>query len=234
MDDAPAAAPPPEGVPVPPTPLPVQPLSPPPLIAASTSCSVCCQQQRYNPLPSTSSGTVEDVEDGSEDGVGGGSGEKGTAGGFNRNFLRCLVLLLPVAVPVVVYVRDVDATRRVFLFAFVLFLVLVFSCVTLAVVRSRSKSGNDEEDPAPSTRALSFPRLHRPHYLDRAVPYWTVGQHVHYQPAAQLSPSSCRTGGHRVTPILLDDPPSYLDALKCPLANTRALETPPPSYEAVS
>lgn len=195
------------------------------------------QQQQQPPSPGGGPGGGGDEEEA-------GGGEGGAAEGqeksepvvFNRNFLRCLVLLLPVSVPVVVYVRDADSTRRFFLFAFALFLLLMFSCVTVALVRSRSAAhaSDDEEEAAPragrpSSRGLPFLRA-MPYRVAARVPprypgYRWAGRH-------QLSAARCAALAAE------DPPPCYLDALRCPLAQThkggRDTETPPPPYDAIS
>lgn len=190
------------------------------------------QQQQQPPSPDGGGTADED-----EAGGGGAEGqEKSEPVVFNRNFLRCLVLLLPVSVPVVVYVRDADSTRRFFLFAFALFLLVMFSCVTVALVRSRSaaQASDDEEEAAPragrpSSRGLPFLRA-MPYRVAARVPPRYPG--YRWAGRQQLSAARCAALAAE------DPPPCYLDALRCPLAQThkgaRDTETPPPPYDAIS
>lgn len=71
----------------------------------------------------------------------------------------------------------------------------------------------------------------------RAMPYRMSQSRPHRNqyPEYRLAGTQLSPGGGRC--LTADDPPCYLDALKCPLAQThkaRDVETPPPSYEAVS
>lgn len=194
------------------------------------------QQQQQPPSPGGGSGGTGDEEEASGGGEGAEGEEKSEPVVFNRNFLRCLVLLLPVSVPVVVYVRDADSARRFFLFAFALFLLVVFSCVTVALVRSRSAAhaSDDEEEAAPragrpSSRGLPFLRAMPYRMAARAPPRYPGYRWAGRQ---QLSAARCAALAAE------DPPPCYLDALRCPLAQThkggRDTETPPPPYDAIS
>ncbi|EEC04162.1 hypothetical protein ISCGN_004121 [Ixodes scapularis] len=75
----------------------------------------------------------------------------------------------------------------------------------------------------------------------RAMPYRVAqvrsGPHRNRYPGYRLAGQQLSPGAR--CPVVQDDPPCYLDALKCPLAQThqhksRDVETPPPAYEAVS
>ncbi|XP_022257597.1 uncharacterized protein LOC111089423 [Limulus polyphemus] len=55
---------------------------------------------------------------------------------LNKSLLRCLLLVLPVAIPVVIYLQDVPPTRRIFLTTFGLLLVAVFSCMLMTLLRA--------------------------------------------------------------------------------------------------
>ncbi|XP_065282308.1 uncharacterized protein [Dermacentor albipictus] len=185
------------------------------------------QQQQQQPSSPADGGDNEEEAGGAED------EEKSIPVAFPRNILRCLVLLLPVSVPVVVYVRDADSTRRLFLVAFALFLLLVFSCVTMALVRSRSRAHDDEEEAAPragrpSSRGLPFLR---------AMPYRVAARAPPRYPGYRLAGQQQLSAARCATLAAEDPPPCYLDALRCPLAQTykaRDTETPPPAYDAIS
>ncbi|XP_076336865.1 uncharacterized protein LOC143239560 [Tachypleus tridentatus] len=68
---------------------------------------------------------------------------KAASSGLNKNLLRCLLLLLPVAIPVVIYLRDVASTQRIFLTTFVLLLVVIISCVLMALLRAHRRHLED-------------------------------------------------------------------------------------------
>ncbi|XP_076354813.1 uncharacterized protein LOC143249222 [Tachypleus tridentatus] len=61
---------------------------------------------------------------------------KTTSTELNKSLLRCLLLVLPVAIPVVIYLQDVPPTRRIFLTTFGLLLVAVFSCMLMTLLRA--------------------------------------------------------------------------------------------------
>ncbi|XP_022249089.1 uncharacterized protein LOC111087279 [Limulus polyphemus] len=80
---------------------------------------------------------------------------KSSSSGLNKNLLRCLLLVLPVAIPVVIYLRDVAPTRRIFLTTFVLLLVVVFSCMLMALLRAHRRHLEDAMSDSEITRELA-------------------------------------------------------------------------------
>ncbi|XP_067140863.1 uncharacterized protein [Centruroides vittatus] len=104
-----------------------------------------------------------------------------TSSGLNKNLLRCLLILLPVGIPIVVYLKDIDATRRIFLAAFILFLVIVFSCMLMALLRSRRRSLEDSSSNSEIARELAHRHLMAVtnRFLPRGAPHARCHRQLH-------------------------------------------------------
>lgn len=70
----------------------------------------------------------------------------------HRSLWCCFFLLMPVVIPVLIYIKDSDVTRRIFLGLFIVILIILLVCFSLVIFETRTRqmlamrSISDEDD----------------------------------------------------------------------------------------